>query len=129
MAAMSRGSTHGISASSGRVVVSRPARSPPRSISRLVINKPQPRMQQRGAGLLARGAKTLLDPGQAVDEAQAVARLGADTALEHHARDPVLPHRRDQALPDTFGRTLCGPTPGAKPRAGAWTAGAPALPA
>ena len=60
-------------------------------------------MQQRGTGLLTRGVEPLLDPGQAVDEARAVALLGADTAQEHHPRDPVLPHRRCQPLPGAFG--------------------------
>ena len=36
-AAMSRGSTHGIGSSSGRIVVRRPARRPSRSMSRLVM--------------------------------------------------------------------------------------------
>ncbi len=60
-------------------------------------------MQQRGTGLVTRGVETLLDPGQAVDEARAAALLRADTALEHHASDPVLPHRGGQAFPGAFG--------------------------
>jgi len=60
-------------------------------------------MQQRGTGLLARGVEPLLDPGQAVDETRAAALLGADTALEHHAGDPVPPHRGGQAFPGAFG--------------------------
>ena len=60
-------------------------------------------VQQRGAGLLARGVEALFDAGQAVDEARAVAQLGADAALEHHARDPVRPHRRGEAFAGAFG--------------------------
>jgi hypothetical protein len=40
---MSRGSTHGIGSSSARIVVSRPARNPSRSMSRFVMKKPQRR--------------------------------------------------------------------------------------
>jgi len=60
-------------------------------------------LQQRGTGLLTGGVERLLDPGQAVDEARAVALLGADTAQEHHPRDPVLPHRGGQPLPGALG--------------------------
>jgi hypothetical protein len=66
------------------------------------MNKPQRRCSS-AVRVSSRCAETLLDAGQAVDEASAVAHLGADTALEHHARDPVLPHRRGQALPGTSG--------------------------
>ena len=60
-------------------------------------------VQERGAGLVARGVEPLLDAGEAVDEARAVAQLGADAALEHHAGDPVLPHRRGEAVAGAFG--------------------------
>ena len=60
-------------------------------------------MQQRGPGLLPRGVESLLDAGQAVDEAGALAQLGADAALEHDAGDPVLPHRRGKALSGALG--------------------------
>jgi hypothetical protein len=41
---------------------------------------PQTPQYQRGTRLLTRGVEPLLDPGQAVGEARAVALLGADTA-------------------------------------------------
>jgi hypothetical protein len=66
------------------------------------MNKPQRRCSS-AVRVSSRCVETLLDAGQAVDEARAVAHLGADTALEHHARNPVLPHRRGQALRGTSG--------------------------
>jgi hypothetical protein len=54
-------------------------------------------------GLVPRGVEPLLDAGQAVNEAGSVAQLGSHAALEHHARSPVLPDRRGEALPGPLG--------------------------